>query len=758
MRRWAEVHNEEFNDDAHDIPLPEDVTIGKLGGEGLMSDNCNTAQKEKRLLNEEVEKANADGKRASEDDCQHHLRNTWFGGGIKALSKHITAFLKDHIDKIDSRLRIGSLSMEVVIRTSHKEFSLTKKYPKGHGEIFQGFMNEYHPGALLFHCERVSGSRQDIAVEGACAVFWNRPYWVEFLDERLRMMGPSDGNILQENLFVILSSTPMIGLFRVCSILHLSVCIPMRWLAGKTHTLKELNWSVRSMGRVIDTLEVAMESIVRSNGALVLDEDFMMSIFSVYKTELPPFNEYLIYQFENKTQKLVGSSILSEVPYSELRKELFSPTRKENIDSSEYAEELGSVFAKAMLKELRDPTKATSKYLSSLDGSYSWKNTSPEVHKSLMGKMATNDVSEKNFATGTHELQVYGTINLDRAMAIGVSKCNNDVGRKLNIGKKTKESTTDGLLHQLPPRMQTSLIITCMKDSLSTKQYNSDALWEQRKARKLKDELAKEKSLEKASEEHVEAYYYHKMYHFPACWRSEEEVDTELEKIKTKADKLYAVKENILIRVKGFGWKEFAHPWSKNGVQYTPNQLAAHLKTIIQSEKTRTIPRKPPFFVPKRKVLPQLGQLTADVQAMDEWHLSNVEHLEENARTMIHNREAVGMGDVHSELQPRSMPIVSELLGERIDVLSNFDLDTGGTELRWCQGKVTEISDGTNLLRPGARSRCYDKEKAVVVLWDAIPELNWKQQEMVQELLPSKWNKHVVGGWRYDFGNIYSEL
>ena len=138
-----------------------------------MSDTCNGAQKQKRLLNNEIKKASPDGIGAAVDDCHHHLRNIWFSAAMKALSKYLSDFLKDHLDEISSHLRV-TCSMEAVIRTAHKGFSLCNNYPKGFGEKFKPYVEEFHPGALLFHVERVSGSRQDIAVEGACAIYWNR--------------------------------------------------------------------------------------------------------------------------------------------------------------------------------------------------------------------------------------------------------------------------------------------------------------------------------------------------------------------------------------------------------------------------------------------------------------------------------------------------------------------------------------------------------------------------------------------------------
>ena len=83
----------------------------------------------------------------------------------------------------------------MMLRAIDKEFSLCANYPKGHGELFREWIEVKYPGILLLHVERASGSRQDLCVEGAGAVFWNRKYWLEFLDERLRTPGD---NILQK--------------------------------------------------------------------------------------------------------------------------------------------------------------------------------------------------------------------------------------------------------------------------------------------------------------------------------------------------------------------------------------------------------------------------------------------------------------------------------------------------------------------------------------------------------------------------------
>ena len=64
------------------------------------------------------------------------------------------------------------------------------------------------------------------------------------------------------------------------------------------------------------------------------------------------------------------------------------------------------------------------------------------------------------------------------------------------------------------------------------------------------------------------------------------------------------------------------------------------------------------------------------------------------------NREAIGLGSMHSEMQSRVVPKIDNLfLDKRIDVLFCFDILDGKENekgLRWCQGKVINIISGKN--------------------------------------------------------------
>jgi len=85
-----------------------------------------------------------------------------------------------------------------------------------------------HPGYVLYHVERVRGSRQDMILEASLAIYMNREVNVDFLDYTLSMPGKRRENVLMRNLFVLLASPEMAAQSRFLCIVYCSICIPMR--------------------------------------------------------------------------------------------------------------------------------------------------------------------------------------------------------------------------------------------------------------------------------------------------------------------------------------------------------------------------------------------------------------------------------------------------------------------------------------------------------------------------------------------------
>ena len=47
------------------------------------------------------------------------------------------------------------------------------------------------------------------------------------------------------------------------------------------------------------------------------------------------------------------------------------------------------------------------------------------------------------------------------------------------------------------------------------------------------------------------------------------------------------------------------------------------------------------------------------------------------------------------------------LVGKRLDICEKYTLDEGNTELRWSQGTVILVSNGSNIIKIGSRTACY---------------------------------------------------
>ena len=218
----------------------------------------------------------------------------------------------------------------------------------------------------------LGGSRQDIGVKGAVPVIMNLQYYIEFLDWRLTCA--VNDNLLQTSLYITLRLVELVALLRVLFILHIAVCMPVRWLAGNTENLAQYDFGAVSMGRTLDMLEDAFVKISS-------DGDFVMNIFSDIVNEVEPFDKYLHFMFNEKSSNLVGTSDRDHKvqPYQLLREELFYPTRKDIQQTYDLTCQLACEAATIYLMEFRDPTKATSEYLSSISGPKSWCNTSDET-------------------------------------------------------------------------------------------------------------------------------------------------------------------------------------------------------------------------------------------------------------------------------------------------------------------------------------------------------------------------------------------
>jgi len=181
LDQWRAVH-EDMYDEEHDIPSSDDMNLTKFKGAVVTSDGCNAARLTSTNIAEALEAVLEETAALEGEEyepsivivgCHHHMRNVWIGALVKHLSKYLNGILHEDLSKINFRYRVSTM-FDSVLRSADKEFSLPANYPKGHGVLFKMWMETHHPGALLLAVERATGSRQDLAVEGAAAIYWNR--------------------------------------------------------------------------------------------------------------------------------------------------------------------------------------------------------------------------------------------------------------------------------------------------------------------------------------------------------------------------------------------------------------------------------------------------------------------------------------------------------------------------------------------------------------------------------------------------------
>ena len=382
--------------------------------------------------------------------------------------------------------------------------------------------------------------------------------------------------------------------------------------------------------------------------------------------------------------------------------------------------------------------------MSTSKSEYSWKYCSEERKKALLGNKATNDEAESTLGGTTAQIQKLGRIALSSAAAVSTMKRNAFFDRS---AKTRGDNQPRGIFHLFDDEVRNAIVLVAVADAPSTRERNNEDLRLMAKARREKEELAREKNMEKATEEYIEAMFLIKMYNSDACLKDDPKNVTKLmKKLKSETARYDALKKNITIQVKGFGWEWCHHAWSKNGRKYSMKVLADHMRHIIREENIRIskgkleIPEEPKPNVPKRREMGILGTQIDLVETLDGKYLADEGEFKSKAGSILQTREESGETSMYSRMQPFLRPELDDLIGKRIDVLTGFTDDETKEHLeRWCQGKVIEVFG--NRTKP-----------TVNVDWDPMDDVDGGEEHTTspQVLLPSKWNKDIKGAWRMD--------
>ena len=74
------------------------------------------------------------------------------------------------------------------------------------------------------------------------------------------------------------------------------------------------------------------------------------------------------------------------------------------------------------------------------------------------------------------------------------------------------------------------------------------------------------------------------MWDSDACWKTVSDVTNGLKRLKYQKDKFEALRNNILIRYKGFQWDDWKTQWSRDGKKLSVLDLTKRLKDLIKKQ------------------------------------------------------------------------------------------------------------------------------------------------------------------------------
>ena len=172
-----------------------------------------------------------------------------------------------------------------------------------------------------------------------------------------------------------------------------------------------------------------------------------------------------------------------------------------------------------------------------------------------------------------------------------------------------------------------------------------------------------------------------------ACMKEVRQVNSRLKRLTTKTEIFDFVKENINIRVKGFGdvkeFSELMNTFSGKGKNKEVQELSTHLEDIIKSEKkyisNNGKPEKPVSKSKKAFISPILGTIADQRRQLDVKSFQKSEQLREAAGKLHTERKLrKAKKSLYDYFQLWSMPNGKQLVKRRIDFMSMIN-----NELEW---------------------------------------------------------------------------
>ena len=441
-----------------------------------------------------------------------------------------------------------------------------------------------------------------------------------------------------------------------------------------------------------------------------------------------------------------------------------SPQNEANKRATEMTVELAEVMAKAAMLKLHDPKLALADKLTSQEGANSL-GKNAEAHEATKGAHVSNCTVESNFACYDYVLRCFRSIGVDAAAAVAQQMRMHHFDTASAVqrsGRGSPEERQLGYFHALPDAMKESLVEWARRARAGSRKVERADMVEQAEYHRVRREQNLQEQLDKLVDVYTTAVKRFHAYEISGA-KTKAEVTRRLAEMvhqdgspKVAPQKAY-LKEQIEMRVLGLGWTQFATAWSsaKDAHVGTIAHLQKLLEEILIYEMSqRRLQRIPTEAAPpemKARTMKELGTATCDAQELAAQSLFSVEEVRLAAVAEQARRdEALEDDPVEREQPPDAPPLDTSLVGTRLEVCwKYFSTETNEPLLIWSPGQVIKVADGTS---DKASARCKSILPAGMVLlkWAEDPDRNEKETQSWKVLLPQKFNKQVLYGWRYD--------
>lgn len=792
LRMWKEYHDKLFPDREYSGPSAELCSLFRLAGGGaLQSDTCNAARKAKRLLRELAqsqaeewwrgELGDAAWEALSDEarneklrmhllDCHQHIRNIFLGHMSRKLSEHMKQELAHQLQAFASWERM-STDFDQLLRGCYKDFHHGCNYYKGHGADFTSWMLEHYPDSFYMLLERAEGGRQDLDFDASVPIYMDRQYYVEYLQARVY----SRDHILDDFLFKSLTTEQFIASSRANAVIDLRVSRHLRWLSGKSAELT--NWSPLKNNWALELVEAVFEK-AKDDGSVLLDPE--LDIFQPITNEQPLFRAYLKHMFEHDAV-LSPNGKTRHLHYKLALAELLTPQDATNARTTAKTIEYLEVQAAAGLEKMHDAKLAIADKLTSQGGT-STLEKQPTMHTDTMGCHADNNLSEATIGAWKYERRRIPGISMRRASGLAHERVAKSMAREVKVlhrkrrqpssrgvQKQRSTSTTStmfGFFHRLPVSEQVALIEMARCERKAQRRLDQEDGAELDAHRRLCRKTNSQLELESLIKQFALALSFFDRYTQRGV-TSVGDLNRELRSLKSDQEKLDWLREQIEMRVIGFGWVEYKTQWSSGrdeGVG-SVSDLIGQLKEILEAQADRDVPEAAVAPIMQRKTFKELGTPTVQAEQLAHQRLSlSEEELLAAAERERERQEACGELDTVGDRQPSKAPPLDEsLIGRKVEIHWRYWRPTTEAEQSkakgkrkapqkkqvfiWCEGTIEEVSDGT--IRQSKRHEDALPAGAVRIRWPADADHAEKETLVWSILNPEDWCKPVHLGWRW---------